>query len=202
MRIVAGKYRRRKVLSPPGNTTRPITDLLKEVVFQRLEPEIVDRRVADLFAGTGTIGLEALSRGARSVVFVEKDRRVHDVLKENVERIGVADDCLCWRNDMLRCSFRPKNVDDFVPFDLAFCDPPFEMIPRLVTYSPLYRSLERLAREDVTSAGALMLLRTPQQATFDIPAVWTPEDKWTIQEMDVHLYRRHSDPVQIEEPER
>ena len=135
------------------------------------------------------------------MVFVENDRRVHAVLKENVKRIGVAEDCLCWRNDMLRCSFRPKNVDDFVPFDLAFCDPPFAMIPRLVTSSPFYRSLERLAREDVTSDNALMLLRTPRQATFDMPASWSPEDKWTIQGMDVHLYRKQSDPIAIEESE-
>ena len=63
MRIVAGQYRRRKILSPPGNTTRPIPDLLKEILFQRLEDLdlVAGRKVADLFAGTGTIGLEALS---------------------------------------------------------------------------------------------------------------------------------------------
>ena len=111
MRIVAGQYRRRKVLSPPGNTTRPVPDLLKEILFQRLEDLdlVADRKVADLFAGTGTIGLEALSRGARSVVFVEADRRVHEILKKNVEKIGIREDYLCWKTDMLRCSFRPKN---------------------------------------------------------------------------------------------
>ena len=137
MRIVAGQYRRRKILSPPGNTTRPIPDLLKEILFQRLGDLdlVAGRKVADLFAGTGTIGLEALSRGARSVVFVEAERRVHEVLKKNVERIGVVDDCLCWKTDMLRCSFRPKNVDHLLPFDLVFCDPPFR------DDSPPHRSL-------------------------------------------------------------
>jgi len=192
LRIVAGQYRRRKILSPPGTATRPIPDLLKEVLFQRLEDLdlVADRRVADLFAGTGTIGLEALSRGARSVVFVEADPRVHDVLKKNVERIGVLDDCLCWKTDMLRCSFRPKNVDHLLPFDLAFCDPPFAMIPRLVDRSPLFRSLQRLARAGTTSDDAVLLLRTPAGATFDMPDDWVSQDLWTVQDMDVHLFSR------------
>jgi len=168
--------------------------MLKEVLFQRLEDLdlVADRRVADLFAGTGTIGLEALSRGARSVVFVEADRGVHEVLKKNVARIGVVDDCLCWKTDMLRCSFRPKNVDHLLPFDLVFCDPPFAMIPRLVDRSPLFRSLQRLAREGTSSADAVLLLRTPAESTFDMPDDWTSRDRWTIQKMDVHLFARHT----------
>ena len=197
MRIVAGQYRRRKILSPPGNTTRPIPDLLKEILFQRLEDLdlVAGRKVADLFAGTGTIGLEALSRGARSVVFVEAERRVHEVLKKNVQRIGVVDDCLCWRTDMLRCSFRPKNVDHLLPFDLVFCDPPFAMIPRLIDRSPLFRSLQRLARKDTTSDEAILILRTPTESSFDIPDDWTRMDCWTVQDMDVHLFVRSTPPA-------
>ena len=200
MRIVAGQYRRRKLLSPPGNTTRPIPSLLKEILFQRLEDLdlLEDRKVADLFAGAGTIGLEALSRGARSVVFVEADRRAHEFLKKNVERIGVADDCLCWKADMLRCSFRPKNVDHLLPFDLVFCDPPFAMIPRLRDRSPLFRSLQRLAREDTSSNEAVLLLRTPANSTFDIPQDWTRRDQWTIQNMDVHLFARETSPTPLD----
>ena len=190
MRIIAGKFRRRKLLSPPGQVTRPITDLLKEVLFQRLGDTVVDLRILDLFAGTGTIGLEALSRGARSVVFIEKERRVHEILKKNVAKIGVSDECLCWQADVLRSSFKPRNVDALIPFDLAFCDPPFAMVRDLTPGSRFFRALQRLARSDVTSPEAKLILRTPQQATFECPGDWEQEDTWTIQQMDIHLYRK------------
>jgi len=190
VRIIAGKYRRRKLLSAPGQGTRPITDLLKEVLFQRLGDEVLDLRIVDLFAGTGTIGLEALSRGARSVVFIEKDRRVHELLKKNVEKIGVSDECLCWQADVLRSSFKPRNVETLVPFDLAFCDPPFAMIGDLASGSRFFRALQRLARADVTTSGARLVLRTPKRASFECPDTWEPEDTWTVQQMDIHLYRK------------
>src|SRR6516165_10026496 len=74
MQIVAGKYRHRKLESSPGETTRPITARVKVALFDRLQPELQEARVADIFSGTGTIGLEALSRGAASIVFIESDR--------------------------------------------------------------------------------------------------------------------------------
>ena len=76
MRIVAGKFRRRKLFANPGLKTRPITDRVKESLFERLSGELEGKRIADVFAGTGTLGLEALSRGAKSVVFIESDRRL------------------------------------------------------------------------------------------------------------------------------
>ena len=104
MRIIAGKYRRRKLHSNPGQTTRPITDFVKEVLFEWLGDTVKDKRVADIYSGTGSLGLEALSRGAASVVFIEQDRKAHELLKRNVESIGAEDTTLCWKTNALLSS--------------------------------------------------------------------------------------------------
>jgi 16S rRNA (guanine966-N2)-methyltransferase len=190
VRIIAGKFRRRKLRTRPGLVTRPITDRVKETLFELLGDALDGARVADVFAGTGTLGLESLSRGAASVVFIEGDRRAQELLRENVALLGAADETLCWQTDVLRTSFRPKGVPQLLPYDLVFFDPPYRMIDALRAGSPLYRSLERLARPDVTSLEALLLLRTPADAGFEMPTVWQADRRLDIAGMEVHWYRR------------
>lgn len=93
MRIVAGELRGRRILAPDGLDTRPTTDRVREAVFNALASldVVVGAQVVDLFAGTGAMGLEALSRGAAHCRFVERDRRALDVLRANVAALGVAD---------------------------------------------------------------------------------------------------------------
>ena len=161
MRIITGRFRRRKLLANPGLTTRPISDFVKESLFTRIEERIAGRRVADVFAGTGTIGLEALSRGAATVVFLERDSKAVELLKRNVAALGedAQAACLCWSADIFRCSLRPKGDSaKFVPFDWVFFDPPFAMIETLSPDSELFRVLKQLAREDVSSSDARLVL--------------------------------------------
>ncbi len=190
MRIVAGRFRRRKLLTNPGLVTRPITDRVKEVLFERLADEWDEAQIADIFAGTGTLGLEALSRGAKSVVFVESDRKAHELLQANVARLGVESDTLCWRADAMRCSFRPKGVPQFLPFDVIFFDPPYRLVPYIQPGDALYKSLERLARDDVSSPGALLVFRTPENAEFNLPEPWTIDNTLNISSMEIHLARK------------
>ncbi|MEX0700930.1 MAG: RsmD family RNA methyltransferase [Planctomycetales bacterium] len=190
MRIVAGKYRRRKLRTNPGLVTRPITDRAKELLFENLGGELPPLRVADVFAGTGTLGLEALSRGAASVVFIESDRKAHALLEENVRMLGIEDEALCWRADVFRCSFRPKGVESLLPYDLVFFDPPYRMVPDIAPGSPLYKSLERLAREGVTSPGAELILRTPIRTEFELPPQWVRHDALGISNMEMHRFRK------------
>jgi 16S rRNA (guanine966-N2)-methyltransferase len=190
MRLIAGTYRRRKLRTRPGLVTRPITDRVKETLFELLGDELDGRRIADVFAGTGTLGLEALSRGAASAVFIESDRRAQELLRENVGLLGAADVSLCWQTDVLRTSFRPKGVPQLIPYDIVFFDPPFRMIAGLRAGSPLFRSIERLGRPDVTSPGALLLLRTPAEAEFDMPALWQLERMLPFSGMEVHWFRK------------
>ncbi|MGZ8335858.1 MAG: RsmD family RNA methyltransferase, partial [Allosphingosinicella sp.] len=90
MRIIAGAWRGRPIDAPPGHATRPTSDRAREGLFSMLQSRLgsfADLRVADLFAGTGALGLEALSRGAAYCTFVEKDRSALDTLKRNITRL-------------------------------------------------------------------------------------------------------------------
>ena len=198
MRIVAGQLRRRKLLVNPGSTTRPITDRAKVMLFDYIRSYMPDQRVLDVFSGTGSLGFEALSRGAKSVVFCEQDHRAHQLLVQNVEQLGVADRTLCWRIDCLRCSFKAQGKEGWYPYGVIFFDPPYEMIKQLKVGSPLYRSLSRLTRDELSIKNALMVLRTPAESQFQIPEAWQPERVVTLGGMDMHLLRKQ--PIDSLEP--
>jgi 16S rRNA (guanine966-N2)-methyltransferase len=94
VRVIAGDLRGRRLVAPAGSTTRPTSDRVREATFNALTSLDVldDARVVDLFAGSGALGIEALSRGARHCTFVERDRGALDALRENLRRCGLADD--------------------------------------------------------------------------------------------------------------
>jgi 16S rRNA (guanine966-N2)-methyltransferase len=190
VRIIAGEFRRRRLLTSPGLTTRPITDRAKEILFERAQDLLVDRRIADVFAGTGSLGFEALSRGASSVVFLENDRIAFDLLKQNVAALGVEDRTLCWRTDAVKSSFHPKGVDQFLPFDVVFFDPPYRMAEKLTPESPMAKALVRLARDVVTAESALLFFRVPKQTQVDCPPCWEPETALAISSMEIHVFRK------------
>jgi 16S rRNA (guanine966-N2)-methyltransferase len=193
VRIIAGEFRRRKLFTSPGLTTRPITDRVKETLFERIGEDLLGRRVADIFAGTGSLGLEALSRGAQSVVFIESDRRAFELLRQNVTALGVEGRALCWRTDALRSSFHPKGVDPFLPFDVVFFDPPYRMATELNPEKPIYHALSRLARDTVTAADALLFFRTPKQTSLSLPKDWELATTYAISSMEIHAYRKRGD---------
>ena len=200
MRIITGRFKRRKLLANPGLITRPISDRVKESLFQRLSDhgKIAGRSVADVFAGTGTIGLEALSRGARSVTFFELDRVAFDLLQKNVTTLEADDECLCWQTDILRTSFKPKGAKaHFAPYSLVFFDPPYKMAPDLKPGTRLTFALQRLARESVSTSDVLMVVRVPDRTTVEFPPCW--EIDWTLKtsHMDLHICRKAK--IELEE---
>lgn len=193
MRIIAGKFRRRKLLSNPGLVTRPIIDRVKESLFENVSQRLIGRRVADIFAGTGTIGLEALSRGADCVTFLERDRVAVELLRKNLQTLDCESDTIVWPVDVLRCSFRPKGprAPRFTPFDVIFFDPPYAMVPKMVAGSPLWLALQRLTRPSVTSAGATLVLRVPERANYDLPSAWQVDWSLSMANMEVHVCTLH-----------
>lgn len=121
MRIIAGTLKSRRLASPDFEGLRPTSDKLRETLFNVIAPRVRDANVLDGFAGTGALGLEALSRGAAHVTFVEDDQRALALIGENVRRCGVADRCVIIRGRLIEDARRLATA----PFDLVLLDPPY-----------------------------------------------------------------------------
>ena len=123
LRIVAGAWGGRRLETPKGEGTRPTADRVREAVFSMLG-DVSGARVLDLYAGSGALGIEALSRGAESAVFVERDRAALTALQRNLEATGARGEVR--RQDVARFLARPEGT-----FDLVFCDPPYDGAPAI-----------------------------------------------------------------------
>jgi 16S rRNA (guanine966-N2)-methyltransferase len=121
MRIIAGEMRGRQLKTVEGMQTRPTSDKVKGAIFNVLGDKVLDARVLDLFAGTGNLAIEALSRGSHDAVLVEKSRDAHQVIRKNIEQMGVSHKAKLIPLDAFKYINRyPDEV-----FDLIFLDPPY-----------------------------------------------------------------------------
>lgn len=169
MRIIAGEFRHRLLLPPPeGATTRPMPDRVKESVFGLLRGHFEGAAVGDFFAGTGAVGLEAISRGASRCVFVERDRATAGVLERNVRTLGVEDRCEVVCGDALGAGALARMPR---PLDLAFFDPPYALVEDPVGFR---RAMVQLAAiVGLLAADGFAVLRTPwplRHAEGPVPA--------------------------------
>ncbi len=123
MRVIAGELRGRRLLKPRFRGIRPTADRVRETLFNILGDRIVDARALDGYAGTGAVGIEALSRGAADVAFVELDQRAVSLIKENLTRCGVEKRSLVLRGRFERVMASQKLVREF---DFVFLDPPYD----------------------------------------------------------------------------
>jgi 16S rRNA (guanine966-N2)-methyltransferase len=138
LRVVAGTYKGRRLAAPRGTRTRPTADRVREALFSMLG-DVGGARVLDLYAGSGALGIEALSRGADSAVFVERDAQAVATIERNLAAVGAEATVL--RQDALRFLARADGA-----FDLVFCDPPYDSASRLA--GPLADRLPALIAED------------------------------------------------------
>ena len=123
MRIITGSAKGIRLNAPRGLETRPTTDRVKESVFNILGDVVVDAQVLDIFAGTGNLGLEALSRGATAAVFIDSSIESIKIIKDNAQRTKLIEQTEIYRNDVIRALDR--FVETSRSFDLIFCDPPY-----------------------------------------------------------------------------
>jgi 16S rRNA (guanine966-N2)-methyltransferase len=118
MRVIAGTWGGRRLQAPPGAATRPTSDRVREALFSVLGDRIAGARVLDLFAGSGALGLEALSRGAASATFIESDREACRTINANLDKLKLHATVLC--QDVVRALAQERRR-----FDLVLCDPPY-----------------------------------------------------------------------------
>lgn len=123
MRIIAGRFKGRTIKFPNSKLVRPTTDKNKEAIFNYLvhSIDLDGMKVADVYAGSGSLGLEALSRGAAEVHFIEKDFHVSRMLQENISSLGADEECKIYRMDAVRFT----KIADHQQYDLILADPPF-----------------------------------------------------------------------------
>lgn len=165
MRIISGQYRRRKLFSPPdGTITRPFPDMVKEAMFNLLRGHFEGESVLDCFAGTGTVGLEAASRGASRVVCIERDRRVTRVLEQNVEMLGAEEVVEIVPGDALGASAIHRCPK---PVHIIFFDPPYAMVWDQQDWVRVRTQLERLIR--MLDDTGYAVLRTPWPLYHKVP---------------------------------
>ena len=178
MRVITGTARGRKLKTPENYDIRPTTDNVKESVFNIIQFDIEGRRVLDLFAGTGQLGIECLSRGAESAVFVDKDRAAIQIVKENLKLCGlkgtvVQEDALSF---LRHCG----------KFDILFVDPPYDSN----LYEPV---LETVKLVDILSEGGIILCEARRdRALPEMPPPYRKRKEYVYGKVKLCLYTKES----------
>jgi 16S rRNA (guanine966-N2)-methyltransferase len=171
VRVVAGEFKGRPLRAPRGMRTRPTADRVREALFSMLG-DISGARVLDLYAGSGALGIEALSRGAASAVFVERDPRVAAVIERNLRSLGLDQEVV--RQDALRFLGRAEG-----PFDLVFCDPPYDSVPRIA--GPLAERLPALLAN-----GARIVTESDKRMPLELPFTLLAERTYGDTRIAIH----------------
>ncbi|MDA0802826.1 MAG: RsmD family RNA methyltransferase [Planctomycetota bacterium] len=167
LRISAGEFRTRVLQTPPGaQLTRPMGSRTKEAIFNLLRGWFKDARVLDLYAGVGTMGLEAASLGAREVVLVEKDKRVLECLRTNIAALRCGDRATIAAVDAMDSDLRQAAPG---PFNVIFCDPPFAAMRRNASRRKIIERLDAL--HSLMAPNGFLVLRVPD----------VPEDEDALQ---------------------
>ena len=178
MRVITGTARGRRLKEPQGMDIRPTTDKVKESMFSILQFDIEGRRVLDLFGGTGQLGIEALSRGASEVVFVDKSAAALKLIRENLELCGLSDRARVRNGDSL------AYLRSGEKFDLVFLDPPYGA-------GMLEKALEAIAKIDImTENGIIVCESAAESALPELAAPYAKGRDYRYGKIKITLYHR------------
>ncbi len=181
MRITGGEFRGRVIKVPDGKDVRPTTDKVRQAVFNIINGyEMADEPfVLDGFCGTGSLGLEALSRFARGAVFIDKGRESMQFCRANIDVLGLTDKTTTLNNDVTRLGEKPLHLD---AADLLFLDPPYRQ-------NLLPIAMKTLSEKGWLADGALCVLECEKGATLDSPAGFEPRDDRTYGDIRIIIMR-------------
>jgi len=179
MRVITGTAKGRHLKELPGMDTRPTTDRVKEGLFNVIQFDIEGRRILDLFAGTGQLGIECLSRGAAFCDFVDSAPAAMKIVKENVTACRLAD----------KAAFHQKDFSAFLngvhgKYDLIFLDPPYAS-------GDLERALEKITAIDIVSGNGIIVCESPVDHVLpELPGCYVKTGEYRYGKIKATLYRR------------
>ena len=191
MRVIAGSAKGTRLVRVPAGV-RPVSDRAREGLFSSLGELVVDARVLDLYAGTGALGIEALSRGAETAVFVDKSPTAVASVRENLARTGLDDRAVVERSDVRRFLERPPLEP--AGFDLVFLDPPYEGGPAELDPVLAVLGVKPLLREGFT----VVLSRGSRSSNLVIPLHWVVARRLSYGDSVVTLFRSRDLPGDME----
>lgn len=178
MRIVGGRLRGRPIAGPVGDAIRPTSDRLREAIFNILlhahDDAVAGARVLDLFAGTGAMGIEALSRGAAQALFVEDASAARGLIRQNLDALGLGDAGRLFRRDATRMGSAASQE----PYSVAFCDPPYAQ-------DLAGRALSSCAAGGWLAPGALVVVEEKAAAAFALPDGFSDLDRRRYAETEI-----------------
>lgn len=155
MRVIAGRAKGRRLYAPSSKTTRPITSMIKGALFNILQMRIEDSKFLDLFSGSGSIGIEAVSRGALRTVFVERDSKAIEIIKKNLALCGFSLECEVYQDDVFERIRKLKHTGQI--FDIIYLDPPF-------TVDSIFLSvMQVLSDNDILAKNGIIVIRTKKE---------------------------------------
>ncbi len=150
MRVIAGTQKGRRLKAPAGNRVRPTSDRVREALFSILDSRVREAKVLDLCCGTGTVGLEAISRGAAQVFFVDDHADSLQLLRENLKRCGNPPGATVFSHDAWQVA-RHIQFLHYAPFDIMYVDPPYQL-------QRIERLIESLATEQIVAQNGVMIV--------------------------------------------
>lgn len=148
MKVISGIYKGRKLKFIKDKEIRPTKDIVREAIFDTLRGWIVNKKVLEIFAGSGILGIEAISHGAKKVTFIEKDKRGIKVIRENIEMLGVGEKCEIIKGD---CEYEIDKLEN-IKYDLIIGDPPYEF-----PISKLERIMQKILELNILKKNGLMV---------------------------------------------
>jgi len=160
MKVISGIYKGRKLKFIKNKEIRPTKDIVREAIFDTLREWIVNKKVIEIFAGSGILGIEAISHGAKKVIFIEKERKGIEVIKENLKNLDIEKKCEIMKGD---CEYEIEKLENF-KYDLIIGDPPYEF-----PVSKLERIMGKIVKLNILKKEGIMVIE--HEIKKEIPVV-------------------------------